>query len=315
MTTRKGGVFVSGSEDGCRFGYRAGPCRPPGRVPAIDIKKKSYLCNTSKRRSPISAINWTLTPITAEGRLGWGPGAPASCRHQGASVAGRDMRPAAHSLSFASPKESKQRKGDPTVRVPFAALRGNLRCSFAGRAAELTARYALRSNNCGKSVNEGVCPSAHARPAPCASRHGQKGTQQHGPSLRSPRSGAALARGRAQRWPVPGCSPPVAAPGAGRLRGEHARRSAHASLSDLPQLFERSAPARSEFCGTPRKRPDTGVPRSAAKGSQTWGRVLCLLSCTSKKGGRPPGRVPASRHQKIELLPHNPQGPKRYFSN
>jgi hypothetical protein len=38
----------------------------------------------------------------------------------------------------------------------------------------------------------------------------------------------------------------------------------------------------------------TGLPRSAAKGSQTWGRVLCLLSCTSKKGGRPPGRVPAS---------------------
>ena len=52
--------------------------------------------------------------------------------------------------------------------------------------------------------------------------------------------------------------------------------------------------ARSEFCGTPRKRPDPGLPRSAAKGSQTWGRVLCLLSCTSKKGGRPPGRVPAS---------------------
>ncbi len=56
--------------------------------------------------------------------------------------------------------------------------------------------------------------------------------------------------------------------------------------------------ARSEFCGTPRKRPDPGLPRSAAKGSQTWGRVLCLLSCTSKKGGRPPGRVPASHFKK-----------------
>ena len=60
--------------------------------------------------------------------------------------------------------------------------------------------------------------------------------------------------------------------------------------------------ARSEFCGTPRKRPDPGLPRSAAKGSQTWGRVLCLLSCTSKKGGRPPGRDPASKHQEEELL-------------
>jgi hypothetical protein len=31
--------------------------------------------------------------------------------------------------SFASPKESRQRKGDPGVCVPFASLRGNLRCS------------------------------------------------------------------------------------------------------------------------------------------------------------------------------------------
>jgi len=46
---------------------------------------------------------------------------------------GREFRPAADSLSFASPKESKQRKGDPTVCDPFASLRGNLRCSrFAG---------------------------------------------------------------------------------------------------------------------------------------------------------------------------------------
>ena len=42
----------------------------------------------------------------------------------GASVAGRDMRPAAHSLSFASPKESKQRKGDPKSATPSLALRG-----------------------------------------------------------------------------------------------------------------------------------------------------------------------------------------------
>ncbi len=99
------------------------------------------------------------------------------------------MRPAAHSLSFASPKESKQRKGDPAVRVPFAALRGNLRCSVTGRAAELTARCALRSNNCGKSVHEGWRPAAPARPAPCAPRHGQKGTRDTG--HRCARPGAA----------------------------------------------------------------------------------------------------------------------------
>jgi len=46
---------------------------------------------------------------------------------------GPGLAPAGDSLSFASPKESKQRKGDSTVCDPFAALRGNLRCSrFAG---------------------------------------------------------------------------------------------------------------------------------------------------------------------------------------
>ena len=58
-----------------------------------------------------------------------------------------------------------------------------------------------------------------------------------------------------------------------------------------------AAQQRSEFCGAPRKRTATGLPRSAAQGSQTWGRVLCFLSCTSKKGSRPPGRVPASHIQ------------------
>ena len=65
--------------------------------------------------------------------------------------------------------------------------------------------------------------------------------------------------------------PHLAAPAAGRLRGEHARRSAHASSTDSPWLSERSAPARSEFHGAPRKRPDAGLPRSNAKGSQTAG--------------------------------------------
>ena len=46
---------------------------------------------------------------------------------------GPGLAPTGDLLSFASPKESKQRKGDPTVCDPFAALRGNLRCSlFAG---------------------------------------------------------------------------------------------------------------------------------------------------------------------------------------
>ena len=47
------------------------------------------------------------------------------------------MRPAAHLLSFASPKESRQRKGDPTCRVPA------LRC---GQPAMLGHGAALRNS-------------------------------------------------------------------------------------------------------------------------------------------------------------------------
>ena len=39
------------------------------------------------------------------------------------------LAPAGDSLSLASPRESKQREGDPMVWDPCAALRGDLRCS------------------------------------------------------------------------------------------------------------------------------------------------------------------------------------------
>ena len=77
-----------------------------------------------------------------------------------------------------------------------------------------------------------------------------------------------------------GCSavqPLLAAPAAGRLRGEHARRSAHASLTDSPWLSERRAPAQSEFHGAPRNRHAAGLPRSKAQGSQT-GVALSLVT-------------------------------------
>ena len=77
---------------------------------------------------------------------------------------GRDIRPAADLLSFASPKESKQRKGDPTVCVP------PLRC---GQPAVLDSgggpQNSLRSNSCGPD------PASI-----CAPRHIQKGGEKTG---------------------------------------------------------------------------------------------------------------------------------------
>ena len=163
---------------------------------------------------------------------------------------------------------------------------------------------ALRSDNHAKLDHE-ACVSfgTHAHPLRCASRHGQKGTHRTAKRAIAALGLALAARsacapsGRAQRWPVrfAAFNPLLAAPAAGRLRDEHARRSAHASSSDSPRLSERSAPARSELRGAPRKRTDAGLPLRSAKGSQTVGRVsLPPFLSRDKKGGRPPGRDPAS---------------------
>ena len=42
----------------------------------------------------------------------------------------RSVAAAGDLLFFASPKKPKEKKGDPGVCVPFASLRGNLRCSL-----------------------------------------------------------------------------------------------------------------------------------------------------------------------------------------
>ena len=122
-----------------------------------------------------------------------------------------------------------------------------------------------------------------------------------------------------------GCSaahPHLAAPAAGRLRGEHARRSAHASSTDSPWLSERSAPARSEFHGAPRNRPAAGLPRSNAKGSQTVGRLsfgyfsLAKQRTSTSPAGARPGLRPQKKYtikyknHSYQRLPHKRQSPK-----
>ena len=83
----------------------------------------------------------------------------------------------------------------------------------------------------------------------------------------------------------------------GAVAGWHVRRSARASLTDSPRLFERSASARSEFRGARRNRPAAGLPRSAAQGSQTWERLFFgdFLLAKQKKVTAPPGALPGSR--------------------
>ena len=81
--------------------------------------------------------------------------------------------------NFLLSRQEKVTKEKATLLcVSLRCATGNLRCSVRGCAAELTARCALRSNNCGESVHEvRVSCGTRTHPLPCASRHAQKGTR------------------------------------------------------------------------------------------------------------------------------------------
>ena len=103
-----------------------------------------------------------------------------------------------------------------------------------------------------------------------------------------------------------GVHPLLAAPAAGRLRG-----GMGASAPMLRDLTRRGCPSgaaqqQSEFHGAPRNRPDAGLPRSEAQGSQTGGRLFFgdFLLAKQKKVTAPPGAHPGTRpwHRHAERL-------------
>ena len=154
-------------------------------------------------------------------------------------------RPACESLSFASPKERNQRKGDPTVCVPAAARRGNLRCSgLAGSRSNSLRFTSLRQSRA--LIRQTLRSSAH--PEGQGSRTSTRAIAALGPNSRAqaPRAAqtgpsAAMARMAVRLFGCSAAPPLLAAPAAGRLRGEHGRRSAHASLTNSPWMSERRA--------------------------------------------------------------------------
>ena len=169
---------------------------------------------------------------------------------------------------------------------------------------------ALRSNNCGESVHEArVSFGTQATPRPARPRRIQKGTRRT--SIRAIAALGPISRAQAPRAAQPGPSeamarvavrlstPLLAAPAAGRLRGEHARRSAHASCSDSPWLSERRCAAAKRVPRRTPQPPRRRLPRSAAQGSQTGGRLSFAYFSLAKqrKVSRLPGRQPGLRPQ------------------
>ena len=221
--------------------------------------------------------------------------------HAWFEVGCRDVRPAAH-LLFLRRQEKKAKEGDPTVCVPCASLRGNLRCSrpagsrsYSLRCASLRhSRALIRWPRRSSAPTEGMGePNSQTATRAIASL---------GPnsSAHVPRAGRSS--GRVERSDDPngclGVHPLPAAPAAGRLWG-----GMGVEAPMLRHLTRRSCPngaakQHSEFCGAPRNRPAAGLPRSAAQGSQTGGRLLLpSFLGDARKEGAPPGAYPGTRPQ------------------
>ena len=177
---------------------------------------------------------------------------------------------------------------------------------------------ALRSNNCGESVHEArVSFGTRATPRPARPRRIQKGTRGTSTraiaSLRCARhrlAGASATRcaNWAERSDGPcgcsavGCLAPH--PCWLRLRRGGCGVSMGVEAPMLRELTRRGCPSgaaqqQSEFHGAPRNRPDAGLPRSEAQGSQTGGRLSLAYFSLAKqrKVSRPPGRQPGLRPQ------------------
>ena len=215
-------------------------------------------------------------------------------------------------LSLLRQRKVGQRK-TTLLSVSLRFATGNLPCSCAGRAAEL----ATRLRRCAQTTAASQITKAgvlRRQPAPrpallgTARREGGtvraiaalglvRGASSAGPSAAMARVGLftplwlRLGRGAC------GVSVGVAAP-------THRCLTCRGCLNGAPQ-------ARSEFCGTPRKRPDPGLPRSSSVGVADLG--ACSLppflheqERRSPAGARP--GQPKSKRRATHAIPPSARG-------
>ena len=223
--------------------------------------------------------------------------------------AGMSPRRASPFLSRRRKKGTKERATLLCASLRYAA--GNLRCSVRGCAAELTARCALRSNNCGKSVHEvRVSFGTRTHPLPCASRHAQKGTQRTSIRAIALLGPVCAARGACAsevgpseamaRVAVRLSTPLLAAPAAGWLRGGMGVEAPMHRALTRRGCPSGAAQQRSEFHGAPRNRPAAGCPFAPRRGRRLgvafslvtffWRSKRKLLARRASPGLRPQHR-------------------------
>ena len=118
--------------------------------------------------------------------------------------AGAGSRPASDLLSFASPKESKQRKGDPQSATPSRSEGANLRRGDCGvRRGTRFAAAQRRSDSRGESVDEAAAHLRDCHPATAPAQAQPEGVGAEQPNIRTAtRVIAALDLA----WTAPGAS-------------------------------------------------------------------------------------------------------------
>jgi len=213
---------------------------------------------------------------------------------------------------FAKRKSPKKRR--PPVCDPFALRRGNLRRGDCGvrRGTRFALARAARTTTASQ-ITKHARSDARATPQPPRRRRSQQGWDSRTSKEPDIHSGHCFARpglagasatrcaNWAERSKGPcGCFAPFAPLDAPRSAAGGVAcvpKDTHASLSSSPQLFERSAPARSEFCGAPRSRaPQVAPARSAGVADSGvafslvtffWRRKRKLLARRAIPGLRP----------------------------
>ena len=240
--------------------------------------------------APVFVADYALL-VSAGGRFGFMP-------LHGAG-AGLSPRRATHFLLLRQKKVSKEKATPLSASLRFAS--GNLRCSRPAGSRSNSLRCAsLRQSRA--LIRWPLRSSAHTEGRGSQnSRTATRAIASLGPLLwgQAPRTRRSACRVERSEDPngCLGVHPLLAAPAAGRLRGGMGARAP--MLRDLTRRGCPSGAAQqqSEFHGAPRKRTAAGLPRSAAQGSQTGGRLSFGYFSLAKqrKVPRPPGRTPGSR--------------------
>ena len=154
------------------------------------------------------------------------------------------LAPAGEALFFASPKKSTQKKGDPMVRVPYAALRGNLRCS--AKAGSGTNSPAAQTSACPDPLLPALFGPA------------RRGLRRKTKPIPKADSGSKDAQSATLRSPLP--FSPTPSVGAEERRARRIRADTCLSVASL--------------CQTPAGPSTAGCPGAKRRGRRQRGRLF-----------------------------------------